>query len=229
MKRLTQISWLLIALTLLAGLSACGGGSATATPTVDSAPIFTQIAATALALQTQTALAMPTATSAPQVSPTPEITNPPLITDTPLPGATSAAVTTPAVTATPLTLNTPLATSQTSCDNMAYVADATIPDGYVAARGEVMKKTWTVKNLGPCIWTQDYKLIFGWGGQGTNWNTTPAVNLSKVVNQGETIDITVSLTAPSAAGEYVGVFKLQNDKGINFPPGQQVTIDIVVK
>jgi hypothetical protein len=221
MKRLTKISWLLIALTLL-GLSACGGGSAAATPTVDTALIFTQIASTALALQTQTVLAMPTATSTPQISPTPQKTNTPLITDTPLPGTVS-------VSATPLPLNTPLATSQTSCDNMKYIADVTIPDGYVAAPGEVMKKTWTVQNLGPCTWTQNYKLIFGWGGQGTNWNTTQSVNLSKVVAQGENIDITVSLSAPSASGEYVAVFKLQNDKGFNFPQGQQVTIDIVVK
>ena len=221
MKRLTKLSWLLMTLTLL-GLSACGGGSASATPTVDSAPVFTQIAATALALQTQTVLAMPAATSTPQVSPTPQITNTPLNPATPLSG-------TPSVSATPLVLNTPLATSQTSCDNMKYIADATIPDGYVAAHGEVMKKTWTVQNLGPCIRSQDYKLIYGWGGQGTNWNTTQPVALSKVVNPGENIQITVELSAPSTSGEYVAVFKLQNDKGINFPPGQQVTIDIVVK
>ena len=237
MKRLTKISWLFVALTLL-GLSACGGTSAATTPTVDTNQIFTQIASTALALQTQTVLAMPPATSTSPASPVPQMTNTPLITDTPLPGAPTAtiAVTTAATaaatiaaTATPLTLKTPLATSQTSCDNMKYVADVTIPDGYVAARGEVMKKTWTVQNIGPCTWTQDYKLIFGWGGQGTNWSTTQPVNLSKVVAPGENIDITVELSAPSAAGEYVGVFKLQNAKGFNFPPGQQVTIDIVVK
>jgi len=219
MKRLTKIYWLVIAFTVL-GLSACGGGAAVAKPTVDSAPVFTQIASTALALQTQTIIAMPTATSTPQVSPTPQTTNTPLITDTPLPGTASA---------TPLASNTPLATNQKSCDNMAYVADVTIPDGYVAARGESMTKTWTLKNLGPCTWNQDYKLIFGWGGQGTNWNTTQPVNLSKLVAPGETINVSVDLSAPSASGEYVGVFKLQNDKGINFPPGQQVTIDIVVK
>jgi len=112
---------------------------------------------------------------------------------------------------------------------MKYIADVTIPDGYVAAHGEVMKKTWRIQNVGPCIWTQDYKLIFGWGGQGTNWNTTQPVPLSKVVNPGESIEITVELSAPSTAGEFVAAFKLQNDKGINFPPGQQVTIDIVVK
>ena len=219
MKRLSKIIWLLIAFTIL-GVSACGGGTAVAKPTDDSAAVFTQIASTALALQTQTILSMPTATSTPQMPPTAQSTNTPLITDTPLPGTASA---------TPLALNTPLATNQTSCDNMAYVADVTIPDGYVAARGESMKKTWTLKNLGPCTWNQNYLLIFGWGGQGTNWNTTKPVNLSRLVAPGDTIDVSVELTAPSTPGEYVGVFKLQNDKGFNFPPGQQVTIDIVVK
>jgi hypothetical protein len=173
-------------------------------------------------MQTQTVQAMPTATSTPQASATLEMTNTPLLTDTPLPDTLSAS-------ATPLTLNTPLATAQESCDNMKYIADKTIPDGYVATPGEGLNKTWTVQNLGPCTWTQDYVLIFGWGGQGTNWNTTQPVNLSKTVAPGENIDITVSLSAPSESGEYVAAFKLQNEKGINFPPGQQVTIDIVVK
>jgi len=217
MKRHMKIFWLLTALALL-GLSACGAGGLIATPTVDSALIFTQIASTALALQTQTVLAMPTATSTPQVPPTAQMTN----TATSLPGMGPA-------TATPLALTTPLASSQAGCDNMKYIADVTIPDGYVAAHGEVMKKTWTVQNLGPCTWNQNYVLIFGWGGQGTDWNTAQPAHLVKVVAPGENIDITVPLKAPSTPGEYVGTFKLQNDKGVNFPPGQQLTIDIVVK
>jgi hypothetical protein len=216
MKHITKISWLLIAFSLF-GLSACGGGSAAATPTVDTIPIYTQIASTALALQTQTVLAMPTSTNTPQISSTPEETNTPLITDTPLPSKASA---------TPLTLTTPLATSPASCDNMVGVADVTIPDGYVAAPGEVMKKTWTVKNLGPCTWNQHYVLIYGWGGQGTGWNTTKPVNLSKVVAPGETIDISVTLKAPTASGEYVAAFRLQNDKGFNFGPPQTIVITV---
>jgi hypothetical protein len=221
MKRRMKIFWLLTALALL-GLSACGVGGLAPTPTVDSALIFTQIASTALALQTQTMLAMPTATSTLQIPPTAETTTSPLFTATFLPGMGPAS-------ATPLALTTPLASSQTGCDNMKYIADVTIPDGYVAAHGEVMKKTWTVQNLGPCTWNQNYVLIFGWGGQGTDWNTTQSAHLSNSVAPGENIDITVPLKAPSTPGEYVGTFKLQNDKGVNFPPGQQLTIDIVVK
>jgi Ig-like domain from next to BRCA1 gene len=219
MKRATKLSWLLIVLGLL-GLSACGAGGLIATPTVDSALIFTQIASTALALQTQTVLAMPTATSTPQVAPTAQTT--PLFTATSLPGLGPA-------TATPLALTTPLASSQTGCDNMKYIADVTIPDGYVAAHGEVLKKTWTVENLGPCTWNMNYVLIFGWGGQGTDWSTAQPVRLSKPVVPYQNIDISVPLKTPSTPGEYVATFKLQNDKGFNFPAGQQLTIDIVVK
>jgi hypothetical protein len=207
MKHLIKISWLLIAIPLLA-LSACGGGGLAATPTVDTAPIYTQIAATALAMQAQTALAVPTATNTPQASPTPEVTSTPQSADTPLPGTASA---------TPAGASTPKATSQASCDNMQYVADVTYPDGYVATPGEYMIKTWTVKNLGPCTWNKDYGLIFGWGGVGTNWKKIGFVNLTKVVKPGETIEISVSLTAPEDAGEYGAFFVLQNDKGVNFP------------
>ena len=205
MKHIAKISGLLAALSLLA-LSACGGGPA-ATATVDTAPIYTQIASTALALQTQTVLAKPTSTNTPEVSATPEATNTPLITDTPQPG-------TPSVTAT--VLKTPKATSQASCDNLQYIADVTIPDGYAAVPGEDMIKTWTVKNLGPCSWNKNYALVFGWGGVGTNWSTTVgSVNLTKNVAPGETIDISVSLEAPKAKGDYGAFFVLQNDKGIN--------------
>jgi hypothetical protein len=221
MKFNTKISGLLIAFCLLA-LSGCGGGSAV-TPTVDTAPIFTQLASTALALQTQTVLARPTATNTPQASPTPEGTNTPLITDTPLPGTPSD---TPS--AAPTVLKTPKATSQASCDNMQYIADATIQDGYIAVPGEYMIKTWTVKNLGPCTWNKNYSLVFGWGGVGTNWNTVGSVNLTQNVAPGETIDISVGLEAPKAKGNYGAFFVLQNDKGINLS-STPLTIYITVE
>lgn len=141
MHRISLIAWLFMAIALLA-LSACGGGNAAATPTIDTAPIYTQIAGTALALQTQTVMAIPTATNTPKVSPTPKATNIPLTTETPPPGT---------ATATRVTLKTPLATSQESCDNMQYIADVTYQDGYVAVPGEYMIKTWTVKNSWPML------------------------------------------------------------------------------
>ena len=216
MKHLTKIYGLLIAFSLFA-LSACGGGPA-ATATVDTAPIYTQIASTALALQTQTVLARPTATNTPEVASTLEATNTPLVTDTPQPG-------TPSVTA--LATKKPQATSQASCDNMQGIADVTIPDGYVAAPGELLLKTWTVKNLGPCTWNEDYDLAFGYGGDGTDWNETKPVNLTSKVLPGETVDITVSLEAPKMKGAYGAYFRMRNDKGLFF--GNYIWISIQVE
>jgi hypothetical protein len=196
MKLFSKISWLLMAISLL-GMAACGGPK----PTVATGLVYTQIASTAMALQTLTAEFMPTPTNTVQPSPTPEATVTPLITNTP-------------VSSSPIP--PPKPTSQASCDNMEYADDVTIPDGYVAAPGEVMSKTWRVKNLGPCTWDQDYSLIFAYGGENTNWDTTKPAYLSYVVLPGQTVEITVNLTAPTASGEYNAFFILQNDKGVNF-------------
>jgi hypothetical protein len=215
LKRLSRIYGLITAFSLLA-LSACGSGPI-ATATVDTASIYTQIASTALALQTQTALAKPTATNTPQASSTPHPTNTLQASDTPLPS------TPPAIS---LASKTPKPITQTSCDNMLGVADVTIPDGYIAAPGEVMDKTWSIKNLGPCTWTKDYALAFAYGGDGTDWSDTKPAYLSGVVKPGGTIAITVSLKAPKASGTYGAYFKLKNDKGFFFGNVVWITIQV---
>jgi hypothetical protein len=208
MKGFSKIAWLLCSLPLLA-LSACGGGKPAATPTVDTALVFTQIASTALAYQTQTMQAIPTNTSAPQASPTPEATHTPLITDTPQAG-------TPTVMPQATKASNP--TLQASCDNMAYVADVTIPDGYQAAPGEYMQKTWKVKNLGPCKWTTGYKIVFGYGGDKTDWKNSSPGYVPNEVPSGQSVDLTVTLKAPTEKGEYGAYFRMVNDKGVPFGP-----------
>jgi Ig-like domain from next to BRCA1 gene len=216
MSRFTRLTWLLMAF-ILAGLAACGGG----TPTADSALAMTQIWKTVEVAQTLTALAVsptPSITNTPAVSLTPQATNTPLISSTPLPGVLSA---------TPFTLPTPAGTQSAPCDNAIGVADVTFPDGAEVFPGAPFVKTWRVQNEGPCTWNQDYRLIFGWGGGGTDWNTTPPSYFTATVLPGETLEISVTLTAPTAAGEYVAAFRLQNDNGFNFGPAQ--TIDVIVK
>jgi len=98
MTLFTKISWLFMAVTLLA-LAACGGGNAAVNPSVDTAPIFTQVALTAIALQTQVAQqVIPTAAGISLASPTPlpiptlEATDTPQSTDTPQPTSTLTSV-----------------------------------------------------------------------------------------------------------------------------------------
>jgi hypothetical protein len=212
MKFPAKISWLTLACLLLA-LTACGGGIG-ATPTVDTAPIYTQIAATSLFLQTQTALAAsltPSMTKTPLMTATPEFTNTPLITDTPL-GLSSP---------------TSALNQQNSCDSAQFVTDVNYPDNAEVPAGSGLTKTWRLKNLGPCSWDTSYHLIFSYQSDGANWNKTAPVSFPTKVAPGDTMDISVSLTAPTKAGTYRGTFRLQNSKGYAFGP--EFYLQIVVK
>lgn len=215
MLRLTKLTWFLMAFILF-GLAACGKG----TPTNDPSLAITQIWQTVEAAQTQTALAAsptPSITNTPAISPTQRATNTPLLTNTPLPGVPSA---------TPFAISTPAGTQSAACDNAIGIADVTYPDGSEVIAGAPFIKTWRVKNLGPCTWDQDYSLIFGWGGVDTNWNTTPPSYFTAIVLPGETLEISVTLRAPTTAGNYAASFRLHNDKGYNFGPVQTVVVTV---
>jgi hypothetical protein len=222
MSRLTKLAWLLMVFIFL-GLASCSGGK----PTTDPSLAFTQIWQTVEVAQAQTALAAsptPSLTNTPAVSPTllatntPLFTNTPLLTNTPLPGAPSS---------TPFTIPTQQGTQPAGVDNFLFLGDVTFPDGAEVFPGAPFVKTWRVKNLGPSTWDHDYSLIFGWGGVGTNWNTTPPSYFTAIVLPGETLEISVSLMAPTTAGSYGASFRLQNDKGYNF--GATLTVIVTVK
>jgi hypothetical protein len=218
MKYLARILWVSLAFVLLT-LAACGEGTSV-TSTADPNLVYTQIWVTVEVGQTQTALAVPPTpinTSTPKVSSTPKSTNTPLISETPLPG-------TPSVT--PLVVRTLQSTSQQACDNASFGGDVTYADGSVVPAGQPFVKTWNIKNLGPCTWNQDYLLIFGWGGTGTNWSTVQPVHFSQVFLPGESMEISVTLTAPTTPGDYAATFRTQNDNGFNFGPSLTVLIKV---
>jgi hypothetical protein len=218
MKHATRILWLLIALILFI-LAACGGGQS-ASPTSDPNLVYTQIWQTVEVGQTQTAAVVPPTpafTNTPAITSTSKPTNTPLISQTPLPGSASN---------TPVANNTPQSTSPQVCDNATFGGDITYADGSEVPAGQPFDKTWRIKNLGPCSWNQDYILIFGWGGDGTNWKTVQPVHFPIVIAPGESMDITITLTAPTKAGSYTASFRTQNDNGYNFGPSLTVVINV---
>jgi len=213
MMRKQKTIWLL-AVVFLVSLAACGG-NATEAPTQDPNAVITQLMQTVVVAQTQTALAV---SPTPSLTPTPEMTNTPLISNTP-------EIT--AATNTPFTLPTAATTPQAGCDNFTFISDVTIPDGTVITRDTDFVKTWRVMNDGPCTWNSNYRLIWGWGGDGTNWATESPILFGVEVLPGNTLDISITLHAPADAGNYTGVFRLQNDNGYNF--GTTLTVVIEVK
>jgi hypothetical protein len=107
-----------------------------------------------------------------------------------------------------------------ACDRAQFVSDVTIPDGTVIAPGAAFSKTWRLKNVGTCTWGAGYALIFDTGNQMGGPN---GVNLPTAVAPGQTVDLTLPLTAPGAAGSYRGYWKFRDSNGLPFGIGSDGT------
>lgn len=192
------------ALLLALVLSACNLPSAAdnAEATQNADALLTSAAQTVAANQTQAAFLNP-----PTVPPTSTIGIP---TSTLAVATTSAPPTNPPATQ--------------SCDIAQFIDDVTIPDGTTLKPNESFTKTWRFKNVGTCSWTPSYAIVFN-SGDSMEGPATQA--LTGNVNPGQTIDISVDLTAPATDGNYKGYWKLRNAAGVLFT--QAFYVDIKVK
>ncbi len=132
-------------------------------------------------------------------------TPPPTVTGTP-----------PTATATSLTPTRTPTVPPSSCDKAQFIADVTVPDGTTFAPGATFNKTWRLKNVGACTWTTAYQLVFY---SGTQMGGPAALNFPTSVAPGQTVDLTVSLIAPNAAGSYRGYWMFKNASGALFGIG----------
>lgn len=130
----------------------------------------------------------------------------------------TATVMTPTGTAmsTPTTTNTVTPTitqTQVPCDLVTFVTDVTIPDGMEFYPGDDFIKTWRLKNMGSCIWTAGYNIVFV---DGDLMGAPVNVDLPGDVPPLQEVDISVSLVAPDDLGSYRGNWKLRNADGVIF-------------
>ena len=145
-------------------------------------------------------------------------------TQTPVPATATSVANTPI----PPT-NTAIPTAVTYCDWATFIKDVTIPDGTQLSPGETFTKTWRLQNRGTCTWTPDYDVVFYSGAQMSG--TT--MQVPDYVAPGQSVDVAVTFTAPSAPGHYVGYWILRNSSGILFGTGawadETFYVDIYVK
>jgi hypothetical protein len=205
-----QTKRLVIMLTLLAALvlSACGGSSADATPTLSMEQIQTLAVMTYQAQLTQTALARPTSTPAPA--------------NTPIVLATETALSTsPEILAT--STSSASSAGSASCYGLSYVKDVTIPDNTVMTPGQAFTKTWLVANTGTCAWEPGF--IFNVVGGDAMGGV--AVTLNQSVEAGRQYEFSVPMVAPTnQTGELKGTWRLSDANGNFFGDGVYVLIDI---
>ena len=189
-----------ILFVIVFGISACNLPS-NATPTHGADAALTSAAQTVEANMTQAA-----------------ILNPPTIPPTNTPGIATSTL---AVATTSVAPPSPSATQ--TCDVAQFIDDVTIPDGTTLEPNETFTKTWRLKNVGTCSWTPSYAVVFS-SGDSMSGPATQA--LTGNVNPGQTMDISVDLTAPGTDGNYKGYWKIRNAAGVHFA---QFYVDIKVK
>lgn len=122
--------------------------------------------------------------------------------------------------ATPQASDTPIPNSPTPsdtpipCNQASFIADVTIPDGTAFEPGEVFTKTWSLKNIGSCAWTSGYDIVFS-GGDAMSAPSSVQIT-SGSINPGQTVQVSVELTAPDTAGTYRGNWQLRDPSDIIF-------------
>jgi hypothetical protein len=197
----------IFSLTILMVAFINGCAQVDVTPTIDS-PI-----AIAAAVSTQLA-SLPTATIAPSITPvtptstaTPSPTiNPPTQTVTPTPPYPY-----PYITWTPST-----------CDYSAFLADLDIVDYSKIPPGTTFTKTWRIKNIGTCTWTTQYRFQYISG----NPMGADTIYLPRAVPPGETIDLSLQMTAPDIEEDYSNFWRLRNTAGEIFGTTFYVAIEV---
>lgn len=113
--------------------------------------------------------------------------------------------------ATPTITTPPTRTPGPACiDRLTFIGDVTIPDRMNVSPGAAFVKTWRLRNDGTCIWNADYALIF-YGGDGMQ-GRTPA-SIPAIVGPGQTVDVSITLVAPTSNGMFRGEWILRNGAG----------------
>jgi hypothetical protein len=141
-------------------------------------------------------------------------------TPTPIPpSATIPPNITVVPTLTPLTTPTTVTTPSANYGNctVANFVDETIPDGAIFKPGETFWKTWRIQNNSSCTWDSTYKLVF-WSGD--LLGGAYVYNFPQPAIPGQTVEVTILLTAPSLPGSYKGEWKIQTPDKQAFGVGE---------
>ncbi|RME87333.1 MAG: hypothetical protein D6770_09590 [Anaerolineae bacterium] len=203
---ITLLLFTLIGVLLLA---ACG------TSDTDRALVETAVAQTVEARLTQEAAPTPTqpvASATPTSVVSPTLPVPPTVTPT---------------ATIPPTPPQPSGGASADCLR-ANLIDETVPDGTIVRPGEKFYKTWYVKNSGTCPWDSSYKFVF-WSGD--LMGGAYVYDFPQPAIPGETIPISIELTAPQENGSYRGYWRIQAPSGVTFGVGEydeSLWVDIVV-
>lgn len=126
----------------------------------------------------------------------------------------------------------PAQSSTPACINgMSFVADLNLDDKNMTAPpvmspSQQFSKSWRVRNSGTCAWQPNFQLAFTYGNRPEARMAGNPINIGKVVQPGETIDLSASLIAPLAYGTFQGFWNMRD--AANQPFGEVIWAGIQV-
>jgi hypothetical protein len=118
----------------------------------------------------------------------------------------------------PTATGTPGGASDGCSNRAAFLLDVTIPDEARINPGSSFDKTWRLRNDGTCTWTTGYDLVFV---SGSRMGAPSSKTLPRAIAPGETVELTVRLTAPKESGLYQSYWMLLDSNNKLFGVGQQ--------
>ena len=114
-------------------------------------------------------------------------------------------------------------------DAAEFVTDVTIPDGTKLKPNETFIKTWRLRNNGSATWTTAYMIYFTNGEQ---MGAPGSLPIPANVAPGQSIDVSVPMTAPAKAGSAVGLWMLRgaqkNPFGVGPGANEPIYVQIAV-
>lgn len=175
--------------------------------------VETSAAKTANAVLTQSVIE----TALSHLTATPAISEPTRMATATLAPSSTPLTPSPTPTRRPPT-STPLPPTATPlpCNVAQFIADITIPDGEIMETSKPFTKIWGLKNVGSCIWTEDFTVVFA---SGDPMSAPEFTVLPKVVLPGEYVNVAVDMKVPDQPGSYIGHYQLKTDEGVPFGIG----------
>lgn len=110
----------------------------------------------------------------------------------------------------------PAPTTMTCTDAAQYINDDGT-DGTTYPPNTAFTKTWTVKNTGTCTWDSSYLVYQISGAYMTQQPGYWLVKQGQNVKPGQTVDVSVGMTAPPENGSYRSYWVLKNNQGQVIP------------
>lgn len=109
--------------------------------------------------------------------------------------------------------DTPTVIEIKSIKDRATFLGENFPDNSILIPGEVFVKTWEIKNIGSTQWSTGYQLIAVSSPSGDSLGSPAMINFPKETAPGESVQLSVSLTAPVKTGSYTLFWIIKNETG----------------